>query len=358
MRQTGCAVSVLEDGASTDSAPRRRSPTQRALTPAEAAGIVRASLGPGRPVVRATPLTGGGFATVWRADLEDGSSVVLKIGPRPGVPLLTYESGLIEAEADYLRRVGRDAPEIPVPKVLHQGDDESVLDGTWLVIEHLPGRSLAELAEGMPAGRQAAVRHELGGALARLHRIEGPSFGYPGRRQAATWRESYLGIIDDLLTDAGRLDYELPLPAARIADILSRASEALTPVVRPALIHFDLWDGNVLAAPDAGGRWHLTGLVDGERSLYGDPLVDFVSADLTTPVEDDPAHPFTAGYAEAAGPAFTLDPPARRRILLYRAWLYLVMSVECPTRGIAGDERRRRDEQLREVLSLVREGGL
>jgi aminoglycoside phosphotransferase (APT) family kinase protein len=350
-------VSVLEDGASIDSPPPRPGPTQRALTPAEVAEIVRLSLGSRGRVVRASPLAGGGFATVWRADLEDGSSVVLKIGPPPGVSLLTYETGLIEAEADYLRKVRRDAPGIPVPEVLHQGDDKSVLDGTWLVMEHLPGRALAGLGEGIPADQQASVRRELGGAMARLHRIEGRSFGYPGRREAATWRETYLGVIDDLLADAARLGHELPLPAPWIVSVLAEASEALTPVVRPALIHFDLWDGNVLAAPHADGRWHLTGLVDGERSLYGDPLVDFVSADLYTPIEDDPAHPFTTGYAEAAGPAFALDPPARRRILLYRAWLYLVMSVECPTRDIVGEQRRRRDEQLRDVLLLVRGGG-
>ena len=345
-----------EDDAPTESPDPRLGPTQRALTAAEAARIVRLSLSPQRQVLRATPLTGGGFATVWRADLDDDTSVVLKVGPPPGAPLLTYEADMVGAEAEYLRTVRRGDAPVPVAEVLHHGDDPDVIDGSWLVLRHLPGTALADLRESLPPDQQASVRRELGQAMARVHRISGTTFGYsgPGRRQAATWREAYLGIIDDLLADAVRLGQELPLPAAWISEVLGEASEVLTAVVRPALVHFDLWDGNVLAAPDADGRWRLTGLVDGERSLYADPLVDFVSPELFGRIEDDPDHPFAAGYADQAGPDFQLDADARSRILLYRAWLYLLMRVEFPTRLISEEQQKQRDDRLREVLLAVR----
>jgi aminoglycoside phosphotransferase (APT) family kinase protein len=348
-----------EDDGPIGSPESRLGPTQRDLTAAEAARIVRSSLGPRREVVRATPLTGGGFATVWRADLDDDTSVVLKVGPPPDAPLLTYEADMVGAEAGYLRTVRRGEPSVPVPEVLYHGDDADVINGSWLILRHLPGTALAELRDDLPRDQQAAVRHELGQALARVHRIDGTMFGYPGpgRRQAATWREAYLGIIEDLLADAVRLGQELPLPSAWISEVLGEASEVLTAVVRPALVHFDLWDGNVLAAPDADGRWRLTGLVDGERSLYADPLVDFVSPELFGRIEDDPDHPFAAGYADQAGPDFKLDADARRRIMLYRAWFYLLMRVEFPTRLISEEHRKRRDDMLREVLLAVRGDG-
>jgi aminoglycoside phosphotransferase (APT) family kinase protein len=348
-----------EDDGPTGSPEPILGPTQRALTAAGAARIVHASLGPGRQVVQAMPLTGGGFATVWRADLDDDTSVVLKVGPAPDAPLLTYEADMVGAEAGYLRTVRRGEPTVPVPEVLHHGDDPDVIDGSWLVLQHLPGTALAGLRESLAEDQQAAVRYELGQTLARVHRIDGNVFGYPGagRRQAATWREAYLGIIDDLLADAVRLAQELPLPPAWIRDVLGEASEALTAVVRPALVHFDLWDGNVLTAPDADGRWHLTGLVDGERSLYADPLVDFVSPELFGRIEDDPDHPFAVGYAAQAGPEFKLDAEARRRILLYRAWFYLLMRVEFPTRLISEEHQKQRDDMLREVLLAVRGDG-
>lgn len=353
-------MSEHEDDGAVESPESRLGPTQRDLTADEAARIVQISLGARRRVVRAAPLSGGGFATVWRADLDDDTSVVLKVGPSPDAPLLAYEADMVGAEAGYLRSVRRGEPSVPVPEVLYHGDDAEVIDGSWLVLQHLPGASLAGLRESLPEEQQAAVRHETGRAVARVHRIGGPVFGYPGsgpgRRRAPTWRAAYLGIIEDLLADAARLGQELPLPAGWISEVLGAASEALTAVEQPVLVHFDLWDGNVLAAPDADGRWRLTGLVDGERSLYADPLVDFVSPCLFGRIEDEPDHPFAVGYAAEAGPEFRLDAGARRRILLYRAWLYLLMRVEFPTRLISEQEQKQRDDRLREVLLAVRGG--
>ena len=78
----------------------------------------------------------------------------------------------------------------------------------------------------------------------------------------------------------------LPVPPSRVAAVVEDASGVLDAVRRPALVHFDLWDGNVLA--DAGA---LTGLVDGERYLYGDPLVDFVSPAQAQSAGDQKASP-------------------------------------------------------------------
>lgn len=38
-----------------------------------------------------------------------------------------------------------------------------------------------------------------------------------------------------------------------------------------APLHWDLWDGNVLAEQAEDGHHRLTGIVDGERFLLGDP---------------------------------------------------------------------------------------
>lgn len=60
-------------------------------------------------------------------------------------------------------------------------------------------------------------------------------------------------------------------------------------VVRsPALLHLDGWAGNVLAVDGPDGTHRLGGLVDGERYLWGDPLMDLVSPLLFRRVEDEP----------------------------------------------------------------------
>jgi aminoglycoside phosphotransferase (APT) family kinase protein len=293
-----------------------RSPTQRYLDIGTIEGLLGPSLG--AKVTDAAELSGGTFAAVWRARLGDGRDVVVKVGPPSEARLLRYERGLIEAEAAYFRMVRDGAPGVPVPDVLHLGDN-------WIVTTLLPGQSLTDLSD------TAAVREQLGATIAGLHRITGPHFGYTGDRPAGPdWPTAYGAIIDALLADAA--DWDVPLPAG-LDELAARHSANLATVTRPALLHFDLWDGNVLAAED-----RLTGVVDGERFLWGDPLLDLVSPALFHRIEDEPEHPFLRGYTAATD--LVLDDDARTRLALYRVHLYLLMLAEGPSRGIPVTDNR------------------
>ncbi|GAA3351888.1 aminoglycoside phosphotransferase family protein [Amorphoplanes nipponensis] len=302
-----------------------RSPTQRNLDFSTIEALLSKAFAV--DVRSAAELSGGGFAAVWRAGLADGREVVVKVGPPPGAGLLRYERGLIAAEAAYFRIVRAGAPGVPVPEVLHLGDD-------WIVTTLLPGESLTGRPEGAGPADDAAVREQLGAAIAGLHRITGPHFGYTGDRPAgADWPAAYGAIIAALLADAA--DWAVPLPPG-IGALATRHHAALATATRPALLHFDLWDGNVLAAGD-----RLTGLVDGERFLWGDPLLDLVSPALFRRIEDEPEHPFLRGYTAATG--LVLDDTARIRLALCRVHLYVLMLAEGPSRGIpVGGDRHDR----------------
>ncbi|MFF5202279.1 phosphotransferase family protein [Micromonospora parva] len=325
------------------------SPTQQSLTSADVAYLVGASFGPGAGVRDAGPLTGGGYATVWWALLDDGRRVVLKLAPSAETPLLRYERGLCAAEDRYFRLVAERAPQVPVPAVLWHGTDPAY--GEWLVTELLPGRSLFDLAEAGGAVDDGPARYDLGVALAALHQVTGDRFGYDGgRASGATWRAAFTAMLDELLADAADWDVRLPVTPQRLHELLGRHADVLDEVRRPALLHFDCWDGNVLAAPDGDGRLRLCGLVDGERFLYGDPLLDLVSPRLFQRVEDDPEHPLLRGYQAAAPRPLVLDASARRRLAFYRLHLYLLMTVEMPSRGMTAQSHPGRYAQLAALL--------
>ncbi|MGN9809175.1 phosphotransferase family protein [Micromonospora sp. BQ11] len=325
------------------------SPTQRHLSPADVGRYVRASFGPRRTAAACGPMGGGGFAAVWWVRLDDGRDVVLKVAPAPHVRLLRYEQDLTDAEARYFRLVAAEVPTVPVPPVLHQGTDADL--GEWLFTGRLPGRSLAELsATGADLTR---ARHDVGRAVAALHRVTGDHYGYPDNRRACgdTWRDAFGAMVDELLADAADWQVPLPAPAPRVRSLVDRHGDALDQVRRSALLHFDGWDGNVLAAPDATGTYRLCGLVDGERWLYGDPLLDLVSPLLFRRVEDEPQDPFLRGYAHATGEPLVLDDGARRRLALYRLHLYLLMTVEMPSRGITRQRDPERHDRLARLLT-------
>jgi aminoglycoside phosphotransferase (APT) family kinase protein len=303
-------------------------------------------------VLATTPLTGGGFAAVHRVELSDGRQVVLKAGPAPGTRLLAYEAGMIAAEARYLRLAGPDVLDAsPLPRLLGDGDGDGDGDGEWMITELLPGVSLASLCEEIADPAVApGVREAVGAAMARIHGVASPTgvFGYDGGRpHGQSWGAAFAAIIASLLADAERWDVRLPVDGAQITGLISSCRDELDRVRRAALVHFDLWDGNVLCSPGAGGGWELTGLVDGERHLFGDPLVDFVSPALFRRIEDEPGHPFLRGYGRTA--AFT--DGELLRLALYRLHLYLLMVVEMPSRGMGEDTHARRGAELRALLS-------
>jgi aminoglycoside phosphotransferase (APT) family kinase protein len=230
--------------------------------------------------------------------------------------MLEYEFGVIPAEAEYYSLVRTRVPGVPVPEVL------AVSAGTasecpWIIASLLPG---TPLSAGDDSPR---ARTELGAAIARVHTVTGDRFGYTGDRPSGDdWPAALDAMIDSLRADAAAWD--VPLPP--LDGLVSRYHDVLAAVTRPVLLHFDLWDGNVLVGPDGA----LTGLVDGERYLYGDPLLDLVSPAVLRRIEDLPDHPFLAGYRP---PPF--DEAARIRLGLYRIHLYVLMIAEGPSRGIA-----------------------
>jgi aminoglycoside phosphotransferase (APT) family kinase protein len=313
------------------------SPTQRDVTVADIAALAREAFGPATTVENAQPLSGGGFASVWRVDLADGRRTVVKIGPAADVPLLRYERDMVAAEAAYLAVVADAGLALPLPRLLRNGSD-------WLFATHLPGVPLNE----SPV-EDGPIRRELGAVMAKIHTLTGAIFGYTGERSSGdTWPEAFAAMIEDLLADAD--DWSVRVPAETIRDTVERHRKILDQVDLPALLHFDLWDGNVLVDGD-----RLSGLVDGERWLYGDPLMDFVSPAIYRRIDDEPGNPFVAGYREVSGrPPVGETDSERRRLALYRLHLYLVMTVEMPSRGMT----TARDEARRHKLSHLLDGEL
>ena len=279
-------------------------------------------------------LTGGMFATTYRVTLADGSRVVVKTAPTGTDRLLTYELDLVRTEAlVYSLAAGR--PDLMMPRVLLTAFSRSVLPSDVVVASHQGGVPLLgrTTSTGESAADQPGLQHDLGAAMARLHTVTGPEFGYPNRAAgltAATWPEAFGLMVNALLADADR--WATPLPAAEIRAALDRHHAALAEVTVPVLVHTDLWAGNLFV--DAGtGR--LTGVIDTERAIWGDPLVDLAGADQLGrgPV---PAA-LLAGYASEGAAQAVGTPTGDVRLLLYRMYMGLVLLVEIAPRGYSGD---------------------
>jgi len=305
--------------------------TKVRLEPAEVQRLVARALGGAARVASARELRGGTFNACWGVTLADGAELVLKVAPPPELPLLRYEQDLLHTEADFYARAG--AIGVPVPTVLHADFGRRLVGSDWLLVTKVPGASLHALGWRLSRADRARVRRQLGRATARIGTIRGERFGYaaPGTgTQARSWRESFTAILAILLDDAERYAVKLPRPRGEIEALLAAHTAALDAVSEPRLVHFDLWDGNVFVERGPEGA-RLSGILDGERAFWGDPLAEMASLALFGEIEGRAA--LLAGWAEEAGraPAFTSEE--RARISLAQLYLYLIMGIEIAPRG-------------------------
>ncbi len=254
------------------------------------ADAVEAATG-ARPVRRA-PLSGGCIAEIYRVDLANGETVVAK---RAGA------DGDLAIEAWMLRYLAAHSA-LPVPAVIHG-------DAGLLIMEYV------ETAGGIDAD---AERHaaEL---LAALHGITAPRFGLERdtligplpqpNPEAERWIEFF--ARHRLVYMAGEALAAGQIPAAlmhRIETFAVRLSEWLDEPPAPALIHGDMWGGNVLTR---NGR--IAAFVD-PAIYYADPEIELAFSTLFSTfgapffARYGALRPIAPGFFEARRDIYNLYP--------------------------------------------------
>lgn len=233
----------------------------------------------GTGVSGAAALSGGDLSAVHRLRLVDGGSAIAKQGP------------LVSQEAEMLAAIA--ASGAPAPAVLGVTED-------LLLIEEMPND-----------GRLAASWDSLATTLHTLHAATGRGYGWH-----ADYAFGRVAILNGASADwpsfwaERRLRCHLPHVPATLARRLERLADRLPGLLpahpAPALLHGDLWGGNVLVA---GG--HVTALID-PACYHGDREVD---AAMLTLFDAPPARFFDA---------LALAPGWQARQPIYRLWPLLV----------------------------------
>jgi aminoglycoside phosphotransferase (APT) family kinase protein len=305
------------------------SETKVGLDSAVVAGLVRRSFD--RTVISSRIAQGGMYNAGYHLVLDGPPvSVFLKVAPPAGIAHLSYEQNMMAAEAQVLRLL-EDAALVQTPRLLACDLSRRVLDRDYLFMTHLDGEPLPDA--GVPATALPELRREIGRIAAASAEITGPCFGYPGNPdlQAESWPRAFARMWDALMSDAERFGAPWPMPRLDIDVAFASAANMLVEIDRPRLVHFDWWDGNVLVE-NVTSKWRVSGILDWERAFFGDPLAELVSLSLYT--DTDQYHALLEGLGRT-----TETPSEKRRLALYRAYLWLIMIVEAGPRGFAGSIR-------------------
>ena len=273
----------------------------------------------------AVELKEGWFNAVYELKLEDGREVVLKIAPPGGAEILTYETNIMETEVAAMRLV-HENPAIPVPEIHFHDSAHDLCDSDYFFMEKLAGDNLEHVRETYPPETQAEIQMQIGKIVHAINGFTGTYFGYPGNHdlRADTWRAAFLTIMDAVLEDGGRKNVDYGHDTDVLSSVIHKHAPALDAVRTPQLVHWDAWNSNFFVKDG-----QITGLLDFERALWGDPLMEA----QFRPVFGVAVTDSMQGYGKTD---FSFEEQQRR--WLYTLYLALVINTECYYRNYDNDQ--------------------
>jgi hygromycin-B 7''-O-kinase len=242
------------------------------LTRTDAERVLR-PLYPAVTVEELTVRTGGENSAVYEARCGDPAErVIIKVYPR--------ELHWRLAKERHVYRLLGALDGFPIPRVLYADDSGRHLDRGYLVLTLLDGQVLSEVSPDLSDSELAHVYRRLGGLLAMLHRLEQPAFGYvtteildPVPTNARYMRERFGRKLTEFAEHGG----DAALRGAIDRFVASHA-DAFAACPGAVLCHNDFYEGNVLVAR-TDDTWQVTGIIDMENAIAGDPLVDIAKLD-------------------------------------------------------------------------------
>jgi aminoglycoside phosphotransferase (APT) family kinase protein len=273
-----------------------------------------------------------------------GRPLVLRIAPSDDRDrMLFYEHRMMRQEPA-LHALLRERTDVPVPAILAHDFGHRHIGRDYLIMERRPGSPISGLANLTGRGFDGILR-EVGRCLRQIHGLTGDRYGYVGEHRPMEpqpdWPSAFHVMWDMILDDIERCGGYSPEEAAHMRRLLDRHLEVFDRPVPASLLHMDVWAENILA--DGSGR--LTGLIDWDRALWGDPEIEFAVLDYCGISEP----PFWEGY----GAERDTSPEAEvRRVfyLLYEVQKYIVI------RRVRDNDPWRADVYRRQCLGLARQG--
>ena len=235
-------------------------------------------------------VSGGCVAVSRRLTLSNGQQIFVKSMDKPA-------TGLFRAEAAGLKALG-ECTDISVPEVIYTGEDCLILD-------------YIETGE-----RSGDFEQLLGQQLASLHQMSVPSFGFTLNTFCGSTEQPNLSTSDGYAFYAehrfgylARQCFEQQLIGKEtlrgIESICNRLQE-LIPQQEPALLHGDLWAGNVMS-----DRRGLPVLID-PAVYWGWPEADLAMTQLFGG--------FSGALYQAYQEISPLESGWRERFQIYNLW--------------------------------------
>jgi hypothetical protein len=294
-----------------------------------------------------------GYNAAYLLTTEHGPCV-LKLAPKPSVRVLRHENNIIDAEVRALNILSRVQAPLRTPKVLAFDQSCTIAEAPYAILEFIPGEILDPCRKLLNKSDSLVIDEACGQHLRFVNSITRESSGddRPGgpvsgfglcaihAPRFSTWREAFSSLLLDLLSDAEEGDVE-NIPHDEIKAALTSHATVFDEVTESSLVIWDMWDGNILISfsdPENKTGVSVSGTIDYERALWGDPLMETSFWALQAPS--------VLFEAYGAYKPSELTRTQRCRRLFYDLHLALILVIETTFRGVRELEKGGKDMEL------------
>jgi aminoglycoside phosphotransferase (APT) family kinase protein len=262
------------------------------------------------------PIRTGKFNTSFFISASNGE-YVLRIAPPRDAVFLFYERDMMRQEPD-IHRLLREQTSVPVAEIVAYDDSLGILPRDFLLMERLPGKPWTDA----PRVNGNRVLHQVGKYLAQTHRLTADTYGYIGAHRPmeaqSNWQDAFTIMWHRLIDDIVGVDGYSKEEADAMRALYDSRRDLFSHPVESRLLHMDIWHQNIMVNDNST----VTGLIDWDRALWGDPEIEFAVLDYCGISE--PA--FWDGYGQPR------DESRAARIrqvfyLLYEVQKYIVIRI-------------------------------
>lgn len=295
-------------------------------------------------VIRMRPIPTGKFNDSYYVDADD-RQYVLRVAPAPDAVFLFYEKDMMQQEPE-LHSLILEHTDAPVAPIVAFDDRRERIDSDFILMERLPG---APISDAGFYDRDAVLRG-VGESLAQVHAITRDRYGYLGAHAPmepqATWKDAFQDMWRRLVEDIVSVGHYDETEAAQMIELLDQHMGCFDRDVPASLLHMDVWAQNILVH---NGR--LSGLVDWDRAVWGDPEIEFAVLD----------------YCGISEPAFWEGYGARRDdsggaqvrrlfYLLYEVQKYIVIRQGRGNDAVGAADYKNQSFQIAEAVQAMAPG--
>jgi fructosamine-3-kinase len=201
------------------------------------------------------PLHGGQINTTLELHLTDGSKAVIKLSPHRVDRSYEREA----YQLTLLKSLGLPAPDVYRWKIGSLEDPIS-----YLIIEWIEGVDMGEARKHCSGDDLEHLQRELAEHIAAMHANTNDRYMrvMADGETHESWPKFYRSVYDPIWHEAEKSAHLSKHCRKQIGKVHERLEKFLVHGDRPRLVHWDMWNTNIMCRQNGDGRWHVAALLD------------------------------------------------------------------------------------------------